>query len=418
MSKKMKLISLLTSFTLIGCALDVDNPNSLLEKDLGDPSAASAVANGGWNATLNGIGYIMIANAVAGDEVVWTGSRDAWRELDQGGMTNVYNEFVDGAWPFITEGRWMADKAVSVLEAFQADGSLLDAQDLVRAYLTKAMVRVYIADMFDDFVYSDKTEAGKPFGPDGMSVLYDQASTALGEAAKYATGENIVKVNAMKARVAHAKAVWGKNNPVDTANPYVNAGTAEAAAALSLMDGDYKWKMIYSPSTVSNDMSWQINGRLEMDLVDSPAHNNTKGGDPIPNDLVTGAKDTRMLAEEVVFRTDYGGTDYAPITIVSAREMHLIIAEGKKATGDDAGCIAELNKIRALDGLAAYTTEDAGAALQHERRANLFIQGRRLPDMYRFGATSITWKIDVRSGAGVFFPIPISEIRANDNISQ
>ena len=418
MSKKMKLISLLTSFTLIGCALDVDNPNSLLEKDLGDPSAASAVANGGWNATLNGIGYIMIANAVAGDEVVWTGSRDAWRELDQGGMTNVYNEFVDGAWPFITEGRWMADKAVSVLEAFQADGSLLDAQDLVRAYLTKAMVRVYIADMFDDFVYSDKTEAGKPFGPDGMSVLYDQASTALGEAAKWATGDNIVKVNAMKARVAHAKAVWGKNNPVDTANPYVNAGTAEAAAALALMDGDYKWKMMYSPSTVSNDMSWQINGRLEMDLVDSPAHNNTKGGDPIPNDLVTGAKDTRMLAEEVVFRTDYGGTDYAPITIVSAREMHLIIAEGKKATGDDAGCIAELNKIRALDGLAAYTTEDAGAALQHERRANLFIQGRRLPDMYRFGATSITWKIDVRSGAGVFFPIPISEIRANDNISQ
>ena len=418
MSKKMKLISLLTSFALIGCALDVDNPNSLLEKDLGDPSAASAVANGGWNATLNGIGYIMIANAVAGDEVVWTGSRDAWRELDQGGMTNVYNEFVDGAWPFITEGRWMADKAVSVLEAFQADGSLLDAQDLVRAYLTKAMVRVYVADMFDDFVYSDKTESGKPFGPDGMSVLYDQASTALGEAAKYATGDNIVKVNAMKARVAHAKAVWGKNNPVDTANPYVNAGTAEAAAALALMDGDYKWKMNYSPSTVSNNMSWQINGRLEMDLVDSPAHDNTKGGDPIPNDLVTGAKDTRILAEEVVFRTDYGGTDYAPITIVSAREMHLIIAEGKKATGDNTGCISELNKIRALDGLAAYTTEDAGAALQHERRANLFIQGRRLPDMYRFGATSITWKSDVLSGAGVFFPIPISEIRANTEISQ
>lgn len=418
MSKKMKLISLLTSFALIGCALDVDNPNSLLEKDLGDPSAASAVANGGWNATLNGIGYIMIANAVAGDEVVWTGSRDAWRELDQGGMTNVYNEFVDGAWPFITEGRWMADKAVIVLEAFQADGSLLDAQDLVRAYLTKAMVRVYVADMFDDFVYSDKTESGKPFGPDGMSVLYDQASTALGEAAKYATGDNIVKVNAMKARVAHAKAVWGKNNPVDTANPYVNAGTAEAAAALALMDGDYKWKMNYSPSTVSNNMSWQINGRLEMDLVDSPAHDNTKGGDPIPNDLVTGAKDTRILAEEVVFRTDYGGTDYAPITIVSAREMHLIIAEGKKATGDNTGCISELNKIRALDGLAAYTTEDAGAALQHERRANLFIQGRRLPDMYRFGATSITWKSDVLSGAGVFFPIPISEIRANTEISQ
>ena len=418
MTKKMKLISLLTSFALIGCALDVDNPNSLLEADLGDPSAAGAVANGGWNATLNGVGYIMIANAVAGDEVVWTGSRDAWRELDNGGMTNVYNEFVDGAWPFITEGRWMADKAVSVLEAFQADGSLPDSQDLVRAYLTAAMVRVYIADMFDDFVYSDKTVSGTPFGEAGMSVMYDEATALLGKAASIATGDNVVKVTAMKARVAHAKAVWGKVNPVNTSSPYVNAGTADAAAALALMDGDYKWKMIYGPGTVSNDMSWQINGRLEMDLVDSPAHGGTKGGDPIPNDLVTGAKDTRILAEEAVFRADYGGTDYAPITIVSAREMHLIIAEGKMAGGDAAGTLAELNKIRALDGLAEYTTEDAGAALQHERRANLFIQGKRLPDMYRFGHTSTKWVSGVLSGPGVFFPIPISEIRSNDNITQ
>ena len=43
--------------------------------------------------------------------------------------------------------------------------------------------------------------------------------------------------------------------------------------------------------------------------------------------------------------------------------MHLIIAERKKAGGGDAGCIAELNKIRNLDGLTNYTTEDAGAAL-------------------------------------------------------
>ena len=114
MKNKMKLISLLISFSMIGCSLEVDNPNSLLEGDLSDPSAASAVANGAWNTVLNGIGNIMIANAVATDEVVWTGSRDAWRQLDKGGMTNVYNEFLDGAWPSISEGRWMADKAVSL----------------------------------------------------------------------------------------------------------------------------------------------------------------------------------------------------------------------------------------------------------------------------------------------------------------
>lgn len=413
---KMKLISLLTSFALIGCSLDVDNPNSLLEKDLGDPSAAGALANGGWNTTLNGIGYIMIANAVATDEVVWTGSRDAWRQLDKGGMTNVYNEFVDGAWPYITEGRWMSDKAVFLLQELGAD--LPDDQDLVRAYLTAAMVRVFIADMFDDFVYSDKTEAGNAIGAANMSNMYDEATALLGKAAAIATGDNPVKVAGLKARVAHAKAVWGKNNPVNTSSPYVSAGASEATAALALMDGDYKWRMIFSPSTVSNNMSWQINGRLEMDLVDSPAHDNTKGGDPIPNDPVTGTSDTRFAAEEAVFRTDYGGTDYAPVTIVSAREMHLIIAESKKAGGDDAGCITELNKIRDIDGLANYTSEDAGTALQHERRANLFLQGRRLQDMYRFGATSIMWDAVEKSPAGSFFPIPIREIRANPNITQ
>jgi len=417
MTNKMKLLwSLLIGFSMMGCTdLEVDNPNSLLEADLGDPSAASALANGGWNASLNGIGYIMIANAVATDEVVWTGSRDAWRQLDKGGMTNEYNEFVDGAWPFITEGRWMADKAVSVLEVFHSASTLPKTQDLVRAYLTAAMVRVYIADMFDDFVYSDKTEAGTPIGAANMSQMYDEASTLLGKADAIADADNKVKVAGLKARVLHAKAVWGKNNPVNTSSPYVSAGATEAAAALALMSGDYKWKMAFSGVTVNNNMSWQINGRLEMDLLYNAVVDN---GDPKANDLVTGTADTRITAAEAEFKDVTSGTDYAPITIISAREMHLIIAESKKAGGDDAGCIAELNKIRDMDGLDNYTTEDAGAALQHERRANLFVQGRRLPDMYRFGVTSVVWDPVEKSPAGSFFPITIREIRANPNISQ
>ena len=33
MTNKMKLISLLTTFAMVGCSLEVDNPNSLLEAD-------------------------------------------------------------------------------------------------------------------------------------------------------------------------------------------------------------------------------------------------------------------------------------------------------------------------------------------------------------------------------------------------
>jgi len=55
MKNKTKLISLFVVFTMIGCDLDVYNPNSLLEDDLADPSAAAALANGAWNASLRGI---------------------------------------------------------------------------------------------------------------------------------------------------------------------------------------------------------------------------------------------------------------------------------------------------------------------------------------------------------------------------
>lgn len=420
MKNKTKLISLLLGFSLIGCDLDVDNPNSLLEADLQDPSAAAALANGAWNATLRGVTYMMMPHAVATDESVWIGSRDAWYQIDKGGMTNVYNEFVDQAWPYISEGRWMSDKAIAILEGLGAD--LPNDQDLVLAYLTGAMVRVYIADMFDDFVYSDKTEPGMPIGAANMSQLYDEALAILAKAQTLATGDNAVKVLSLVARTRHAKAVWGKVNPVNTASPYVSAGASEAAAAAALMGADWKWRMNFSSSTVSNYMSGQINDRQEMDLFQNALVETATpgaGGDPQPNDPVTGLLDSRMTASAAEFRAGGGGTQWAPVTITSLREMHLIIAESKKAGGDDAGCLAELNALRAFDSLDPYPSgTDAGTALQHERRANLFLQSRRLSDMYRFNLTSTVWDAVEKSASGSFFPITISEIRANPNINQ
>ena len=420
MKNKTKLISLLLGFTLIGCDLDVDNPNSLLEGDLQDPSAAAALANGAWNASLRGVTYMMMPHAVATDESVWIGSRDAWYQIDKGGMTNVYNEFVDQAWPYISEARWMSDKAVQILEGLGAD--LPNNQDLVLAYLSGAMVRVYIADMFEDFVYSDKTEAGTPVGAANMSTLYDEALALLGKASSIATGDNAVKVLSLVARTRHAKAVWGKVNPVNTASPYVSAGASEAAAAAAMMSADWKWRMNFSSSTVSNYMAGQINDRQEMDLFQNALVETATpgaGGDPQPNDPVTGLPDSRMTATATEFRAGGGGTSWTPVTITSLREMHLIIAESKKAGGDDAGCLAELNALRTFDSLDPYPSgTDAGTALQHERRANLFLQSRRLSDMYRFNLTSTVWDAVEKSPAGSFFPITISEIRSNPNISQ
>ena len=56
--------------------------------------------------------------------------------------------------------------------------------------------------------------------------------------------------------------------------------------------------------------------------------------------------------------------------------------------------------------------------LLYSRRVNLFLQGRRLSDHYRFASPSEYWiSTSIATTApGEFFPITISEIQANPNI--
>jgi hypothetical protein len=416
--------SLAFAFALViaGCEglLDVKNPNNVLEDDLRNPAVAGGIVNGALATVSQGIGYILSPYTVATDETRWIGSRDAWSQIDNGTVSDIYNEFVDGAWPFINEGRWTADNAVRILEDFDAQGRLTNRLDLARAYLLYAVVRVVIADSFDDFVFSNKTEAKPPIGRANMVQLYDQALSALAKARTIAESGSTASHTEMRrralgmiARTTHAKAIWQSLQPKGTvpSNPYGAATGARAAAeaALATMTGDYKWQLDYLTGLTFNDFQWEIVGRLEM------------GFEPIPTDPVTGAEDVRMLAQRNDFQDRGKWSDrYAPITMVSAREMRLIIAEAKLAAGDAAGARNDLNTLREMNNLPPYSLLfDAATALKHERRANLYLQGRRLSDMFRFGIQDARWQpgSELRTTPGSFFPITIQERRANPFIN-
>ncbi len=406
------------ALVLFGCEglLDVQNPNNVLEEDLSKPAAAPGIVNGALATVSQGIGYILSPYTVATDETRWIGSRDAWGQIDNGTVGDINNEFVDGAWPFINEGRWTADKAVSLLEGFDKAGTLVNRLDLARAYLIHALVRVFIADTFDDFVFSDKTQPAPNFGRANMVQIYDQALAALAKAKTIAEGGTTAahldmrrRVMGLMARVKHAKAVWQSLQPKGTvpSNPYAAAtgARADAEAALALMSGDYKWQLDYLTALTFNDFQWEIVGRLEL------------GFETIPNDPVTGTADVRMTAQRNDFQDRGKWTDrYAPITMVSAREMHLIIAEARLAAGDALGALGQLNTLRAMNTLPPYPpTFNAGDAVKHERRANLYLQGRRLNDMFRFGVQDARWLpgSELRTTPGSYFPITIRERRAN-----
>ncbi len=115
------------------------------------------------------------------------------------------------------------------------------------------------------------------------------------------------------------------------------------------------------------------------------------------------------------------GNDYAPLTVVSARMMHLILAEHELASGTPAGFVTHINHVRAMDELTDYDGVSPAPLemLQYERRVNLFLMGLRLTDMYRFGLTDPSWQpnSDVIQSPGTLLPITIIERRANPYLS-
>jgi len=410
-----------------GCSglLDVENPNNVLEADLSDPAAANAITNGALSTTTRGIGYVLAPYTTATDEGGWIGSRDAWNNLDRGTIGDHNNEFVDVAWPFITEARYTTDKAIERLKVFDDAGTLKDRKNLAKAYLYAALARVTIGDMFDNFVYSDKREPGPAIGEANMSKVYDEAIAYLDAAlviAKIGTAGTAAellelqrRILGLRARAKHGKAVWQITNPRPVAqplaNPYVNAGVDDATAALAVpMVANYRWQLSFSAATTLNEWSFEVNSRRELSVAAAP------------KDFVETTKDDpRIVAEIADFKnnTKYGGDRYSPFTVVSEREMQLIIAEGHLATGNNQAAADVLNAVRTRDALAALTDiTQAGALLQHERRANLFMMGRRLLDMYRFNIKAANWvsgseQTNAIFNPGTLFPITIQERRAN-----
>lgn len=413
--------------TLTACdsLLDVQNPNSLVQDDLETPASAAALANGALSTVARGAGEAVMLHSAASDELVFTGSRDAWIQLQIGDLRDAANEFSDAAWPFVTEGRWMADEAVRLLEGFDQEGTLTNRALLARAHLYSAIMRTYIADFWEDFVFSDRQDTGAPIGEGNMLGLYDNAIAGLtsGLAIAQSVGDEALEaaILAQRARTRHARAVRAKFTPAGTtaAEPLINdaGANSDALAALALVADSWQYRFLYSSATVSNSWGGWVNERLELrpsdDYVVATANNkqveSIRLEDPI--DAVPDPALSAIIDEAVVAR------NWPPLTVVSARELLLILAEAELLANGDTGVFrGYINRVRALDGVTAYSGQiPALEILQHQRMAGLYFTGRRLGDHYRFGTTSSLWGSNTSASTrpGTLFPIAQIERTSN-----
>jgi hypothetical protein len=425
--KKIKKVSGLALAVVVaasGCdILDVENPNNLVQDDLNNSAAVEAVVNGGLVTVTRGIGYSAAPYSTASDELKWIGSRDAWNQLNFGFVSDPNNEFTDAGFPFINEGRWMADESIRLIEEVYLEESPGDAgleQQNARAHVFAGMAYLNVAEMYDDFVFSNRTEEGSPKGPDNMDEVVqgaiDYLTHAIELATKHGMDELELRAYALRARAHHYAAVWGMLNPAGSSpsNPLVNSSAANADALAVVqrvgITSDWKFDLEFSSATVFSEIAFEVNERAELAIGDDYYD----GTDWVLQDPVDGTADPRIANIGEAF---LAGGQYSPITQASAREMHLILAEAALAQGDAGGFQTHINHVRRIGGgVSDYTGQiDATEMLIHERRVNLFLQNRRLSDQYRFGIDSQYWNpgSDAVNNNGVLLPITCIEVRAN-----
>lgn len=421
-NRKSFLGALCGSLLLAGCGLlDVDNPNALVQADFEKITAAAAAVNGSQATVARGVGSIYASFSTVGDEITWIGSRDAWNELDQGKPDNTGNEFVDGSFPSIAQARWMSNSVVTLMEGHLAEqpGDPSLTADLARANLYAGVAYSTIAQLFDDFAFSDRTEPGPLLGPDGMRGVFDEAISYF-TAAMANGGMTATRAQAARAQAYHQRAIWDMLNPAGSApaNPLVSDASAnsDAEAVLASIGGtDWEYRFAYSNSTVSNNLAFQVNERGELQIGPDYVTRNNK--DEITGhilmDPIEGALDVRYKARVDEFLAN---GEFSPVTVVSERGLRLILAEAALAGGNEAGFAEAINMVRAMDDLTPYSGQvPAMDMLQHERRVNLFLQFKRLQDHYRFGATSSNWLSGsvAETTPGTMLPITRVEILAN-----
>jgi len=433
-SLAMKLgAALALGFALPACnILDVNNPNNLTEGSIEAPTAATALVNGAQAAVWRGIAVQWLGYHMATDEIVWIGSRDAWGQLDQGFVSNPANEFTDASFPTMAQARWLADRAATILDGHVANTPTTAMKtDQARAYLMAGLIYTVIGETQEDFVFSDKTDAGPAIGPTKMSTVLDEAIKKLDKAVTVATevgdAEMLTRALAIRARAKHSRAIWDKVKPSLAAQPLVSSAgaSADANAVLARVNADWRYQMGFSSATLSNYMASEINSRGEQQFdtttiiqVNRAAPKTILGvklQDPIDQ-----APDKRILTflQEWKGSTNIGvaGPIYSSLTLTSAKQMHLILAEDELAKGNTAAFTTHINAVRAVDGAGDYTGQvPALDMLKHERRAALFVTGVRLLDMYRFGAKDALWQStsDAFKSPGILLPITCIERNAN-----
>ncbi|MDE3215634.1 MAG: hypothetical protein KGO03_04500 [Gemmatimonadota bacterium] len=412
-----------------GCRdiLQVQNPQAFTSAAANSPTLLPAVAAGAEGSFQLSMATFSIMTGMLSDELQNSSTWIDWKQVSDGVITKNWPTAgaYSGAQDGLLRARYDAIAAVQRFTGVMGD-SVKTSPLFIQVEITRAWADLELAMGFCE----------SPPGP-GMATVSDtamfkQASDSLTallpliQAAHFsAASDRTARLNLANAGIARANLMLGNYAAANAAAAAVSAGF-EYDALYSTNSGSQNNGMTVQ-GTFTNNRSYTIRS-IWKQYID------TIGG--FMRDPYSGMDDPRVPlghdnnnAHGNYYGADgitpfYSMTKYinlnSPIPVTNKAEMNLIQAEVAWHGGDYATAVSFMNVNRAAVGLPALTVPSSNpqagvfGMLLQERFAQMFAQGDRLEDIYRFGLMASR----VGTGRPLKLPLSYNEELNNRAIGQ
>lgn len=418
------------------------------EGAISDLSTATAALNGAYAALQSGGAYgldIPLVGDLAGGNGRWVGTYQFLGDIAENRMT-ADNPEVASMWAALYR---QVDRDNTIIRDVPAltnisegdRNALLGAAYFLRALTYHNLVKFWGAVPTPTVPVSSPTDAVS-YTRTPVAGVYDQILADLDQAAQLIPSDaddtrraTLDAVKAIRARVllyraglsGNANAAADYQAALDAANGVLVGRdvTAVPFADLFTATGTSTAEDIFRvafTAAESNSLGsyWLYAGRFEAEPSVDLAASFEPGDLRVASTL--GPRTTGSSRLQGLKYPTTAGTSHPHVIRVG--ELVLIRAEVLARQGSLGDAVAAYNQLRVRAGLAPHvlgedvdTQDDVLAAIFHERRSELALEGDRFPDLVRRGVAVAVLGIQDRPGQALF-PIPLHDMETSDGLEQ
>jgi len=407
-------------------ALDVPNPQAFGDDALNNPIILKTVADGAEGALHQAYDDFITVAELASDDMESTSTWIDWEDISEGRLRHD--------WP--TGGSFSAPQDALLRARFAAQSAKERVDKVLgtAAGTSPLRAQVMLMDALADLLIGmgwceGPLTSNSPRAPD--TEFFKQAVT------KFSAG--LTAAQAISGDAA-AKTKWTDVAYAGRARANLLAGNYAAAKTdAQTVSAGFVYNAIYQELAQSTPGNQFHQNRNRSGGLRRMYHTRVREIDPAGTgeaymrDWFDNTKDDKRMA--ITRRTGqlgvnnrfayYGITKYsdrtAPIRLLSKIEMTLIEAEAAFRVNDYATMTTLLNSLRTRSAVglpaispAPTTAAAAQAALLNERQAELWIEGHRLQDLYRFNLVGQF----LGSGKATKLPLSRNEILNNTQMTD